>query len=302
MGKLTENRVHEATLSKCYMIKHSIVLHRTLTLGKQSTCTNSRFAASEALRIVSESSSTNTPTGSAPWSLAAFDISFAIESGTERFELGQMIIPIKFAPASAAIIASLADVMPHILTKGWLFPCSFDEHESFLTSVSLHETWCLRRELTLENSTFCPFKPTEIILKQMNVDSFMNYDLVTEHDQCKQRHEIKSTWHEDKCYTNLATSRKRTKNWTARNWSFLKICSSESEVTPSDRTCRKRAPNLARSADFIFIFKMKGLTYVHENFFVTDDNLKMLNRYTLQDKSEKHINSIKQPDQNWQET
>lgn len=85
------------------------------------TCKNSRSAESEALNIVSASSSTNTPTGSAPYSLATFEISFATESETERLELGQRIIPMKLAPASAAKAASLADVIPHILTKGGFF-------------------------------------------------------------------------------------------------------------------------------------------------------------------------------------
>jgi hypothetical protein len=61
-----------------------------------------------------------------------------------------MIIPIKFAPASAAIAASLADVMPHILTKGLIFSSSFDEHESFSNSVSLQETLYFRQNLALE--------------------------------------------------------------------------------------------------------------------------------------------------------
>nr|GMD55479.1 hypothetical protein Iba_chr11dCG8350 [Ipomoea batatas]GME15332.1 hypothetical protein Iba_scaffold16101CG0010 [Ipomoea batatas] len=66
-------------------------------------------AASDAFSIVSASSSTKTPTGFAPYSLATFEISFATVSEIERFELGHIIIPIKSAPASAAKAASLAD-------------------------------------------------------------------------------------------------------------------------------------------------------------------------------------------------
>lgn len=68
--------------------------------------------------MVSSSSSTNTPTASAPYGFATLDISFASDSWTDRLELGQRIIPISLAPAFAANSASLADVMPHILTMG----------------------------------------------------------------------------------------------------------------------------------------------------------------------------------------
>jgi len=50
--------------------------------------------------------------------LATLDISLASDNGTERLELGQTIIPINLAPAFTAISASMADVMPHILTTG----------------------------------------------------------------------------------------------------------------------------------------------------------------------------------------
>lgn len=95
--------------------------------------------ASEARNIVSMSSSTNTPTGSDPKSRATFEISFATESETDRLDLGQRIMPIRLAPASAAISASLADVIPHILTIGWIIlrPSLADDENSVASDTEL---------------------------------------------------------------------------------------------------------------------------------------------------------------------
>ena len=72
-------------------------------------------------------------------------------------ELGQRIIPISLAPAFAAIAASLADVMPHILTTG-----SFLLASSKLDDKGLGVIVCLAKQVILTADDLrCPAKGTE---------------------------------------------------------------------------------------------------------------------------------------------
>lgn len=58
------------------------------------------------LHIVFTSSSTKTLTASTSYSLATLDVSMAVDNETERFELDQIIVSMKLAPASASNAAS----------------------------------------------------------------------------------------------------------------------------------------------------------------------------------------------------
>jgi hypothetical protein len=99
LEKQLENHFHEAASPQSITILSNLLYYmQVMQIRQIYTCTCSRFEESEALNMVSASSSTNTPTGSAPYSLATFEISLATESETERFELGQIIIPMKSAP------------------------------------------------------------------------------------------------------------------------------------------------------------------------------------------------------------
>jgi hypothetical protein len=124
---------------------------------RRCTWISSRSHELDALKMVSSSSSTNTPTGSAPYDLATLDISLASDNGTERLELGQRIIPISLGPAFAAIAASLADVMPHILTTG-----SFLLPSSKLDDKGVAVTVCLAKQVIPTAADLrCPAKDTE---------------------------------------------------------------------------------------------------------------------------------------------
>jgi hypothetical protein len=92
-----------------------------------------RPAASHTRSISAAFSSTKTPTGSAPLSLAAAAMSLARLTDTDLLDLGQTIMPTYVAPALAAMAASSALVIPHIFTIGAtdstpssLFLCSCD--------------------------------------------------------------------------------------------------------------------------------------------------------------------------------
>lgn len=88
-------------------------------------------------------------------------------------------------------------------------------------------------------------------------------------------------------YQNKDNSLSKKENQTTWNWSFVEVCSSKLQVTPSGGTCTKRKTYLAWLAEQKIDIK------VHGKFIVTNNNKKMLDGYMLSGYVKRLANAVR---------